>query len=120
MDVDREDYQDSSVKSLESVTKEIQLLQALRNSKAQSYVNFIVEARVMYRDLWIVSEYCSGGSVFTLMKPLQNGNIRSGLEEKFIVTIARELATAIKFIHDENVYHRDIKGMCISKSAYRE
>lgn len=36
------------------------------------------------------------------------------LEEKYIVPIARELAIALKAIHEEGIIHRDVKG----KSVY--
>lgn len=32
------------------------------------------------------------------------------LEEKYIVPIARELAIALKAIHEEGIIHRDVKG----------
>jgi serine/threonine protein kinase len=39
------------------------------------------------------------------MKPVPS----SGLEEKFIIPIARETAMALKWCHNEGVVHRDLK-----------
>ena len=33
-----------------------------------------------------------------------------GLDEKYIIPIARELAEAVKWVHDAGIIHRDIKG----------
>ena len=33
-----------------------------------------------------------------------------GLEEKYIIVIARELAEGLKWVHDVGMIHRDIKG----------
>ena len=36
------------------------------------------------------------------------------LEEKYIIPIARELAIALKAIHDGGIIHRDVKGANLS------
>ncbi|KAF2186956.1 Pkinase-domain-containing protein [Zopfia rhizophila CBS 207.26] len=108
IDIDKVDYEEMTTKNLQETLKEISILQQLRDSKARPYVNIIEEARTVHNELWIISEYASGGSVHTLMKPtmtLQN----PGLDEKYIIPIARELALGLKFIHEAGVLHRDLK-----------
>jgi hypothetical protein len=108
IDIDRVDYEEYTTKNLSDTLIEIKILQQLKDSRARPYVNIIEEARTVHNELWIVSEYASGGSVNTLMKPnLQQK--RTGLEEKFIIPIARELALSLKYIHEAGVIHRDIK-----------
>ncbi|KAF2204635.1 kinase-like protein [Delitschia confertaspora ATCC 74209] len=108
IDIDKVDYEEMTTKNLSETLREISILQQLRDSKARPYVNIIEEARTVHNELWIISEYASGGSVHTLMKPtmsLQN----PGLEEKYIIPIARELALGLQFVHDAGVLHRDLK-----------
>lgn len=84
--------------------KEVSILQQLKDSKAKN-VNLIHDAFDLHSQLWIISDYCTGGSVRTLMR----ANATAGLEETFIIPIARELAVAMKCVHDIDVIHRDIK-----------
>lgn len=53
--------------------------------------------------LWIIMDYCAGGSVRTLLKP-------GTLDEKYISIIMRELLIALHYIHQDSVIHRDIKA----------
>jgi serine/threonine protein kinase len=105
LDVDKPDYDGDN--ALDETLKEISVLRQLSDSNAKHYVNIIEEALPVHNELWIVSEYCPGGSVFTLMKP--NTSAGRGLEERYVVAIARELACAIKFVHAAGVLHRDLK-----------
>ena len=95
-------------KNLTETLKEIDILQQVKASRARPYVNIIEEARTVHSELWIVSEYCSGGSVNTLMKPNMQ-RFKTGLEEKYIIPLARELALGLKYIHEAGVIHRDLK-----------
>lgn len=110
IDIDKVDYEEMTTKNLSETLKEIDILQQLRDSKARPYVNIIEEARPVHNELWIVSEYASGGSVNTLMKPtMMIKDPGPGLPENFIIPIARELALGLKYIHEAGVLHRDLK-----------
>jgi serine/threonine protein kinase len=52
--------------NMEDALKEINILQRLQQSKAIN-VNLFYEAFQVHSQLWIVSEYCPGGSVTTLV-----------------------------------------------------
>lgn len=84
--------------------KEVNALQVLREGGAQN-INYVLEALPVGRSMWMVTEYCAGGSVATLMKPTAPG----GLQEKWIIPILRECATAIFWVHKQGIIHRDIK-----------
>lgn len=84
--------------------KEINALKLLSDSKAKN-INLILDVLPVGQSMWMVTEYCAGGSVATLMKPTAPG----GLQEKWIIPIVREVAEAIYWVHKEGIIHRDIK-----------
>lgn len=84
--------------------KEINALKLLSDSGAKN-VNLILDALPVGQAMWMVTEYCAGGSVATLMKPTAPG----GLQEKWIIPILREVSEAIYWVHKEGIIHRDIK-----------
>jgi serine/threonine-protein kinase 24/25/MST4 len=62
-------------------------------------------------DLWIVMEFCSGGSCADLMKP-------GSIAEAEIAVILKELLMGLSYLHDDNKLHRDIKGMFVQISFF--
>lgn len=54
--------------------------------------------------LWIVMEYCGGGSVADLMRATD-----TPLEEKFIQYIVCETLKGLSYLHSRGLVHRDIK-----------
>ncbi|KOS18554.1 Serine/threonine-protein kinase nak1 [Escovopsis weberi] len=84
--------------------KEIKALQRLSESGAKN-INHVIEALPVGQSMWMVTEYCAGGSVATLMRPTAPG----GLLEKWIIPIVREVAEAIHWVHDQGIIHRDLK-----------
>lgn len=85
--------------------KEIQALELLSASGAKN-INHVIEALAVGQSIWVVTEYCAGGSVATLMRPTSP----HGLDEKYIIPILREVAEALRWVHGQNMIHRDVKG----------
>ncbi|KHN96478.1 Protein kinase-like domain protein [Metarhizium album ARSEF 1941] len=84
--------------------KEINALQLLSESGARN-INHVIEALPVGQSMWMITEYCAGGSVATLMRPTAPG----GLQEKWIIPILREVAEALRWVHGQGIIHRDIK-----------
>lgn len=84
--------------------KEINALQLLSESGAKN-INHVIEALPVGQSMWMITEYCAGGSVATLMKPTSPG----GLQEKWIIPILREVAEAMRWVHGQGIIHRDLK-----------
>ncbi|GAP87320.1 putative protein kinase-like domain [Rosellinia necatrix] len=105
IDVDEQDTLNPKLQDTYSeFLKEINALRLLSESGAEN-VNTVIEALPVGQAMWMVTEYCAGGSVATLMKPTAPG----GLQEKWIIPILREVAVAIHWVHKQGIIHRDIK-----------
>ncbi|KAL8714809.1 MAG: hypothetical protein Q9220_001322 [cf. Caloplaca sp. 1 TL-2023] len=107
VDVDPHDYKVHHLEkdeSIQTVMHEIKVLRQLRDNNAKN-INLIIDAFPIHSQLWIVTEYCPGGSLHTLMQ-----GVGSKLEERYIIPVARELAVALKAIHATGIIHRDVKA----------
>ncbi|AET40248.1 putative serine/threonine protein kinase KIC1 Ecym_5505 [Eremothecium cymbalariae DBVPG len=85
---------------VEDVQKEVQFLSSLKQvpNITQYYGSFLYETK-----LWVIMEYCAGGSLRTLLRP-------GKIDEKYLGVIVRNLLVALLYIHKDNVIHRDIKA----------
>ncbi|KAM3564115.1 hypothetical protein ARSEF4850_001994 [Beauveria asiatica] len=94
--------------TLADLQRELAALHALRGS---AHINHVVEALLVGPAVWLVVEYCAGGSVATLMRPLRASTAGGGgLREKWIVPILRETAAALSWVHERGIIHRDVKA----------
>lgn len=72
MNIDDVDYEATGVEkdqSIEDVRQEIQILTQLRERGARN-VNLVYDTFEVDGHLWIVCEYCAGGSLRTLVSAL--------------------------------------------------
>ncbi|KAK6330249.1 hypothetical protein TWF730_004744 [Orbilia blumenaviensis] len=93
---------DVAEQELVDVQQEIQLLSQLKAAEGVNVTKYY-GAFMKGDELWIIMDYCSGGSVRTLMKP-------GRISEKYLTIIIRETVSALAFIHKFGVIHRDVKA----------
>jgi serine/threonine-protein kinase 24/25/MST4 len=84
---------------VDDIIQEISILSELNSPYVTKYYGSYLKGS----DLWIVMEFCSGGSCADLMKP-------DFISEEYISIIIRELLMGLEYLHGDNKLHRDIKG----------
>jgi serine/threonine protein kinase len=94
--------QPGAADTLGDIIKEVNTLKLLGNSGAKN-INAVLDTHLVGQSVWMVTEYCAGGSVASLMRPT------SGLAERWIIPILREVAEALFWVHKQGIIHRDIK-----------
>ncbi|KAJ5129798.1 uncharacterized protein N7515_005837 [Penicillium bovifimosum] len=107
LDIDSQDYKsirDFRDESIKDFIHETKVMKQVKDAGAKN-INELIEAVSIHSQLWLVCEYCPGGSVRTLMRATNDK-----LEEKYIIPIARELAVGLRAIHDAGIIHRDVKA----------
>jgi serine/threonine-protein kinase 24/25/MST4 len=93
---------------VEDIIQEISILSELHSPYVTQYHGSYLKGS----DLWIVMEFCSGGSCGDLMKP-------GLIQEEYISIIIRELLLGLDYLHSDKKLHRDIKGKRFFKRSGR-
>lgn len=84
---------------VEDIIQEISILSECNSPYVTKYHGSYLKGS----DLWIIMEFCSGGSCNDLMKP-------GLIPEEYITIILRELLMGLDYLHGDKKLHRDIKG----------
>jgi len=70
IDIDKSDtFSPRNADSFHEFLKEVGALKILSENKARN-INHIIDALLIGHNVWIVTEYCGGGSVATLVRGL--------------------------------------------------
>lgn len=91
---------------VDDIIQEISILSGLSSPYVTRYLGSYLKGS----DLWIIMEYCSGGSCGDLLKP-------GLIEESYICIIVRELLLGLEYLHADGKLHRDIKAANILLGA---
>ncbi|GAV47797.1 hypothetical protein ZYGR_0I00930 [Zygosaccharomyces rouxii] len=83
----------------------------MKDSRHKNIVNFLEAYLKTDDDLWVIMEYMEGGSLTDIIEnsAAMESN-HSPLTEPQIAYIVRETCQGLKFLHDRNIIHRDIKS----------
>ncbi|MCJ1262080.1 putative protein serine/threonine kinase [Lobaria immixta] len=84
---------------VEDIIQEISILSELHSPYVTKYHGSFLKGS----DLWIIMEFCSGGSCADLLKP-------GLIPEEYITIIIRELLMGLEYLHGDKKLHRDIKA----------
>lgn len=93
--------------SIEEILQEISIMSGLSSPHVIQYHGSYLQGT----KLWIIMEYCSGGSCYDLMRPEK-------IPEEHIAIIMKQLLRALDYLHSDAKMHRDIKGIDCEMRVY--
>lgn len=107
------------------------------NFKAEALINFKNECKILResdhpnivklyeifetdKSFYLIMENCDGGSLS--IKIDERINHKKPFDENILSELFRQIASAIKYIHDKNICHRDLKpdNICFTKMGQME
>lgn len=92
---------------VDDIIQEIAILSELKSPYVTKYHGSYLKGS----NLWIIMEFCSGGSCHGLLRP-------GVIHEEYIAIILRELLRGLDYLHSDHKLHRDIKGLlCFSDTS---
>lgn len=91
---------------VDDIIQEISILAGLNSPYVTKYYGSYLKGS----DLWIIMEFCSGGSCGDMLQP-------GVLPEDYICIIIRELLLGLEYLHNDGKLHRDIKAANILLGA---
>ncbi|OAA53927.1 ste20-like serine/threonine-protein [Niveomyces insectorum RCEF 264] len=97
---------ESAEDEVEDIIQEIAILSELQSPYVTRYHGSYAKGA----ELWIVMEFCAGGSCADLMKPGLIG-------EDYIAIIVRELLLGLDYLHADKKLHRDVKAANVLLSS---
>lgn len=92
---------DTFYTSSSNVEKEIEMMKL---AKGHPNIVTFYAAEIRFSTAYIVMEYCSGGTAVQMAK--ESGY---GVGEDVVRDISRQLSSAVKFLYQKRIIHRDIK-----------
>lgn len=84
---------------MRDIIEEISILATLNSPYVTKYYGSFLKGS----DLWIIMEFCSGGSCSDLMRA-------GSVSEEYITIIMKELLMGLDYLHGDRKLHRDVKG----------
>ncbi|CAI4050795.1 putative serine/threonine protein kinase SKM1 SKDI_15G0460 [Saccharomyces kudriavzevii IFO 1802] len=88
-------------------------LLVMNDSHHENIVNFLEAYIIDDEELWVIMEYMEGGCLTDILDAAvgsNDGKKSSALNESQISYIVRETCQGLKFLHGNNIIHRDIKS----------
>lgn len=95
-------FVDTSMKSAEEVSQTFSEMNLLRGLHHTNIVS-LLDTFILQDSLCIVMEYCSGGELKAVLKE------KGHMEEEQVYSIGMQICEAIRYCHNANVVHRDLK-----------
>ena len=111
--ISKEDFKEEALTNFENECK------ILRESDHPNIVK-LYEIFETKKSFYLIMENCNGGSLS--IKIDERRNLEKPFDENILSEIIRQIASAIKYIHDRNICHRDLKpdNICFTKMGQME